>query len=70
MPDNSLDTFYTVLAAQAGTTTDALRPADEHLALGHFNVFDVADVLRHPAPAVAVPLTLDRRTYYTIVTAG
>ena len=66
MPDTSLDTFYAALAAQAGTTTDALRPADEHLAPGHFNLFDVADVLRHPAAPAATPLTFDRRTYYKI----
>ena len=66
MPDTSLDTFYAALAAQAGTTTDALRPADEHLALGHFNIFDVADVLRHPAPPTPPSLTADRRTYYKI----
>lgn len=66
MPATSLDTFYAALATQAGTTAEALRPADEHLALGHFNIFDVADVMRQPAPAAAPPLTLDRRTYYKI----
>lgn len=66
MPNTSLDTFYAALAAQAGTPATALRPADEHLALGHFNLFDVAQVLRHPPPATAPPLTFDRRTYYKI----
>ena len=66
MPGTSLATFYATLAAQAGTTPDALRPADEHLALGHFNLFDVADVLRPPARATAPPLMFDRRTYYKI----
>ena len=67
VPDTSLDTFYTALAAQAGTTPAALRPADEQLALGHFNLFDVADVLRYPpAPAPAPPVTFDRRSYYKI----
>jgi AraC family transcriptional activator of pobA len=69
MPDTSLDTFYAALAAQAGTTSQALRPADEHLALGHCNIFDVAEVLRHPpvpAPASLSPLTFDRRSYYKI----
>lgn len=66
MSDSSLDAFYAALAAQAGTTTAALRPADEHLALGHFNIFDVAEVLRHPPPPAVPPLKLDRPTYYKI----
>ena len=66
MPDPSLTTFYAALAAQAGTTPAALRPADEHLALGHFNLFDVADVLRYPPAPATPPLTLDRRSYYKI----
>lgn len=66
MPDTSLDTFYAALAAQAGTTTDALRPTDEHLALGHFNIFDIAEVMRYPPAPATPPLTVDRRTYYKI----
>jgi len=66
VPDTSLDTFYAALAAQAGTTTEALRPADEHLSLGHCNIFDVGEVLRYPPLPAAPPLTFDRRTYYKI----
>lgn len=47
-------------------TPAALRPADEHLALGHFNLFDVADVLRYPPAPATPPLTLDRCSYYKI----
>ena len=51
MPDTSLTTFYA-----------ARRPANEHLGLGYFNLFDVADVLRYP-PAPAVPsATFNRRS--------
>ena len=66
MPDISLTTFYAALAAQAGTTPAALRPADEHLALGHFNLFDVADVLRYPLAPAVPSATFDRRSYYKI----
>jgi AraC family transcriptional activator of pobA len=66
VPDTSLDTFYAALATQAGTTAAALRPADEHLALGHFNLFDVADVLRYPTLPTPPPVTADRRTFYKI----
>ncbi len=66
MPDPSLTTFYAALAAQAGTAPAALRPADEHLALGHFNLFDVANVLRYPPAPTAAPVMFDRRSYYKI----
>ena len=66
MPDTSLDTFYAALAAQTGTPAAVLRPADEHMALGHFNLFSVADMARQPPPAAPPPLTFDRRTYYKV----
>jgi AraC family transcriptional activator of pobA len=61
MHPTSLDTFYHQIAAMADTDLNALLPSGIQQEVGHFNVFDLADLLQGREKA-AVPY--DRRAYY------
>jgi AraC family transcriptional activator of pobA len=61
---NSLEAFYTNLSAPPGADVSALLPLGRHREVGHFNVFNVADLMmnyRHRPP-----MTFDRRAFYKI----
>ena len=63
MQPTSLDTFYHQIAAMADTDLNALLPSGIQQEVGHFNVFNLADLLQGREKA-AMPY--DRRAYYKI----
>ena len=63
MQTTSLTDFYQQLATAAGTELHALLPADIQREIGHFNVFNVADLLQHHERP---PMPYNRRAYYKI----
>ncbi|MBG8554367.1 helix-turn-helix domain-containing protein [Hymenobacter guriensis] len=64
MPVTSLDEFYQQLATAVGTELHTLLPADIQQEIGHFNVFNVADLFREHRERP--PMPYDRRAYYKI----
>jgi AraC-like DNA-binding protein len=64
MHPNSLEAFYTKLAATERSVAGTLLPPGIQREVGHFNVFDVADLmLTYPNRP---PMTFDRRAFYKI----
>ncbi|UOQ69815.1 helix-turn-helix domain-containing protein [Hymenobacter volaticus] len=64
MKPNSLEEFYSKMAASDGAPTSALLPPGVQQEIGHFNVFQIADLIanyRHRPP-----MTFDRRAFYKI----
>ncbi|MDF7815623.1 AraC family transcriptional regulator [Hymenobacter sp. YC55] len=64
MKPNSLEEFYSKMAAKDGAPTNTLLPPGIQQEVGHFNVFQVADLIanyRHRPP-----MTFDRRAFYKI----
>lgn len=64
MKPNSLEEFYTNFGAADNTPASSLLPPGIQQEVGHFNVFDVADLIagyRHRSP-----MTFDRRAFYKI----
>ncbi|GAB3828585.1 helix-turn-helix domain-containing protein [Hymenobacter jeollabukensis] len=64
MKTASLDEFYHKLAALAGTDPSGLLPSGIQREIGHFNVFNLEDLLRHVREKPTMPF--DRRAYYKI----
>ncbi|UOQ72011.1 helix-turn-helix domain-containing protein [Hymenobacter cellulosilyticus] len=64
MQTTSLDAFYQQLATAAGAELHTLLPPDIQQEIGHFNVFNVADLFRHHREKPTMPY--DRRAYYKI----
>jgi AraC family transcriptional activator of pobA len=62
MRPNSFDAFYAKYAAGPTTPPAALPPPDIAREVGHFNVFQIADLQVRRRP----PMTFDRREYYKI----
>ncbi|MBW3128436.1 helix-turn-helix domain-containing protein [Hymenobacter profundi] len=64
MDPNSLEAFYTKIAEQDNGAAGVMPPADLQREIGHFNVFNVAVLMRrrHERP----PMTFDRRAFYKI----
>jgi len=60
----SLDDFYQQLATAAGTGLHTLLPLGIQREIGHFNVFNVADLLQRHRDRP--PMPYDRRAYYKI----
>ncbi|WP_294219923.1 AraC family transcriptional regulator [uncultured Chryseobacterium sp.] len=60
----SLDDFYREMAAKLGTDQDAVFPKGPHKDIGHFNVFDIAQVIEKVKVASEMPY--NRRKYYKI----
>jgi AraC family transcriptional activator of pobA len=56
--------LYQQLATAADTELSALLPPDIQQEIGHFNVFNVADLFRHHREKP--PMPYDRRAYYKI----
>ena len=59
----SVEEFYTQLTTAVGTELSALLPPDSQRAIGHFNVFNIADLLPPPGRP---PLPCDRGAYYKV----
>ncbi len=64
MKTTSLAEFYDQIAAVAGTGLSALLPPDIQREIGHFNIFNVADLLQRYRDKP--PMPYDRRAYYKI----
>ena len=64
MPVTSLPEFYQQLAGAAGVDLHTLLPADIQQEIGHFNVFNVADLFQEHREKP--PMPYDRRAYYKI----
>lgn len=64
MKSNSLEELYTKLAPAADAAAGALPPPDMQREIGHFNVFNVADLMRGRRDKP--PMTFDRRAFYKI----
>jgi AraC-like DNA-binding protein len=60
----SLDEFYADIATASGTELNALLPPDIQREIGHFNIFNVADLFRQAGGKP--PMPYDRRAYYKI----
>ncbi|MBC8152208.1 MAG: helix-turn-helix transcriptional regulator [Bacteroidetes bacterium] len=60
----SLDEFYQQMATLADTELNALLPGGIQKEVGHFNVFDVEELLKNTNGKPAMPY--DRRAYYKI----
>ncbi|OGX90867.1 helix-turn-helix domain-containing protein [Hymenobacter coccineus] len=60
----SIPDLYQQLATAADTELSALLPPDIQPEIGHFNVFNVADLFRHHRERP--PMPYDRRAYYKI----
>jgi AraC family transcriptional activator of pobA len=60
----TLTDLYQQLATAADTELSTLLPPDIQQEIGHFNVFNVADLFRHHREKPAMPY--DRRAYYKI----
>jgi AraC family transcriptional activator of pobA len=60
----TLPDLYQQLATAADTELSALLPPDIQQEIGHFNVFNVADLFRHHREKP--PMPYDRRAYYKI----
>ena len=60
----SLDEFYAQYATAAGAALHTLLPPDIQREIGHFNLFNVADLFRR-YPDLP-PMPYDRRAYYKI----
>jgi len=63
MKPTSLEEFYDQIAAGAGTELSALLPSGIQKEIGHFNVFNLADLPQGNDKSV---MPYDRRTYYKI----
>ncbi|MVN78062.1 helix-turn-helix domain-containing protein [Hymenobacter sp. HMF4947] len=59
-----LEELYTKLAPVAGAAADTLLPPGPQREVGHFNVFNVADLML--ANRNRPPMTFDRRAFYKI----
>ena len=64
MKTASLDEFYQKLATLAETDLSTLLPSGIQQEIGHFNVFNLEDLLRHVREKPTMPF--DRRAYYKI----
>ncbi|WP_375419306.1 helix-turn-helix domain-containing protein [uncultured Hymenobacter sp.] len=64
MQSISLEEFYDQLATGAATELSALLPPGIQQEVGHFNIFNVADLFRGREKTAAMPY--DRRAYYKI----
>jgi AraC-like DNA-binding protein len=64
MDPNSIEAFYTKIREAANPDAAVLPPAELQREIGHFNVFNVAQLMhrRHERP----PMTFDRRSFYKI----
>lgn len=60
----SLEDFYQEAALASGRAVDTLLPPDIHKEIGHFNVFNVAEVFEEVKRKAVMPY--NRRTYYKI----
>ncbi len=59
-----LEELYTKLAPLAGAAAEALLPPDRQREIGHFNVFNVADLMLDYRNRP--PMSFDRRAFYKI----
>ncbi|MGI4887396.1 MAG: helix-turn-helix domain-containing protein [Janthinobacterium lividum] len=59
-----LEELYAKFAPEAGAASGALLPPDRPREIGHFNVFDVADLMLDYRNRP--PMTFDRRAFYKI----
>ena len=64
MSTTSLPAFYQQLATVAGAELHTLLPPGIQQEIGHFNIFNVADLFRHHREKP--PMPYDRRAYYKI----
>ena len=64
MQPNSLEAFYAKYAPVADAPSNVLPPPDMAREVGHFNVFQIADLQDGARPRP--PMSFDRRAYYKI----
>ena len=64
MKTTSLDEFYQQMTTMSGTELSTLLPSDIQQEVGHFNVFNLEDLLRNVRDKPVMPY--DRRAYYKI----
>lgn len=64
MQPNSLEAFYAKYAPVVGGTPGALWPLDLEREVGHFNIFNIADLV--PRTGEQSPMLFDRRAYHKI----
>jgi len=66
MKPRSVDTFYKDMASATQTDLDALLPAGISKEIGHFNVFNIADLFNKIKETGKMPMPYNRRAYYKI----
>jgi len=66
MKAKSVDTFYKDIATATQSDLDALLPAGISKEIGHFNVFDVADLFNKLKETGQMAMPYHRRAYYKI----
>ena len=64
MKPNALEELYSKLAPAAGAAPGAARPPETPHEAGHFNIFNVADLM--PGYRSRPPMAFDRRAFYKI----
>lgn len=64
MKTTSLDEFYQQMTTMAGTELSTLLPTGIQQEIGHFNVFNLEDLLKNSREKL--PMPYDRRAYYKI----
>ncbi|TPG66388.1 helix-turn-helix domain-containing protein [Hymenobacter nivis] len=64
MKPHPLEELYSKFAPEAGAAAGALLPVDRQREIGHFNVFNVADLMLDYRNRP--PMTFDRRSFYKI----
>jgi AraC family transcriptional activator of pobA len=64
MDPNSLEAFYTILSTEDSSKLGAVPPADLQREVGHFNVFNVAVLMKRRNERL--PMTFDRRQFSKI----
>ena len=64
MKPNALEELYTKLGPEAGAVPDALLSMAAQREVGHFNIFNVADLM--PGYRTRPPMAFDRRAFYKI----
>ena len=66
MPPTSLHEFYAEYASSLHTDISSLLPPDIQREVGHFNLFNVADLFERHRGQPKPPMPYDRRAYYKI----
>ena len=66
MKGPSLADFYSAVATAVGAELSTLLPPDIQREIGHFNIFNVADLFRRLGEGKKPPIPYNRRAYYKI----